>query len=200
MTPKNSLERVQLRSFSNVRSCSIVDIRCCGWSWLFQLIGHFPQRFLFILSHMSLIHMSINPSKFGVTLVRFGVRYRRFKTFKTEILGFSLLFYSLFCSFSPYLSFYCFFYSLFCFFSLFILFFALFFALFLFSLLYSFSSLVCSPPFSFVVFLVVVFLVVVFLVVVRARASSSSSLELERLPCRCRLGYGYGYSEDSGYG
>ena len=37
------------------------------------LIGHFPKRFLFILSHMSLIHMSINPSKFGVTLVRFGV-------------------------------------------------------------------------------------------------------------------------------
>ena len=38
-----------------------------------MLIGHFPKPFLFILSHMSLIHMSINPSKFGVTLVRFGV-------------------------------------------------------------------------------------------------------------------------------
>ena len=37
------------------------------------LIGHFPKLFLLPLSHMSLIHMSINPSKFGVTLVRFGV-------------------------------------------------------------------------------------------------------------------------------
>ena len=39
----------------------------------YVLIGHFLKRFLFLLSHMSLIHMSINPSKFGVTLVRFGV-------------------------------------------------------------------------------------------------------------------------------
>ena len=38
-----------------------------------KIIGHFTKPFLFILSHISLIHMSINPSKFGVTLVRFGV-------------------------------------------------------------------------------------------------------------------------------
>ena len=47
-------------------------VKCLEF-YFFLLITHFPKLFLFILSHMSLIHMSINPSKFGVTLVRFGV-------------------------------------------------------------------------------------------------------------------------------